>query len=102
HSLLSASAEPLRHRVNGGAERGKGGARPLAAPAARRTMACIFVQHCRQSAMAIRGRGTDQNPHNRYAPLRSEADPDHIDEEELIARHTATEVRQEQARSIIS
>jgi DNA repair photolyase len=55
--------------------------------------------------MTIRGRGTDQNPHNRYAPLRSEADPDYQEihqEEALIARQPATQVRQEQARSIIS
>jgi DNA repair photolyase len=46
--------------------------------------------------MVIKGRGTDHNPHNRYAPRVS------VIETDTPAAHPATTVRVEQARSIIS
>jgi DNA repair photolyase len=50
--------------------------------------------------MAIKGRGTDQNPHNRYAPRISVVD---IDAEQSEGEtRPATTVRKENARSIIS
>lgn len=55
--------------------------------------------------MAIKGRGTAQNPANRFAPRRSVADeylePD-FNEDSLEPRHPATSVAVENARSIIS
>lgn len=58
--------------------------------------------------MAIKGRGTDRNPHNRFAPRISVVDADAMDEhqEALDAGSTPafppTSVRVEMARSIIS
>ena len=51
--------------------------------------------------MAIKGRGTDHNPHNRYAPRISVADAD-APEQQPAPTFPATTVRVEQARSIIS
>ncbi len=48
-----------------------------------------------------RGRGTASNPHNRFAPTRSE--PEHSDwYEEDVPPSRATEVRSERARTVIS
>jgi len=48
-----------------------------------------------------RGRGTASNPHNRFAPTRSEAE--HSDwYEEDVPPSRATEVRSERARTVIS
>lgn len=59
--------------------------------------------------MSIKGRGTDHNPHNRFAPRRSviENDTDYSPLENLIhgeesARNPDTVVRTENARSLIS
>lgn len=50
--------------------------------------------------MSIKGRGTDSNPHNRFAPRISVIDSDVNSEEP--ARSPTTTVRSESARSIIS
>src|SRR5690606_39135281 len=47
-----------------------------------------------------RGRGTARNPHNRFAAQRSEAEDDGWHQEVPPCR--ATEVRREQARSVIT
>jgi DNA repair photolyase len=54
--------------------------------------------------MAIKGRGTDHNPHNRFAPRISVADADAQEPEllETAPSSPRTFVRAEQARSIIS
>lgn len=48
----------------------------------------------------VRGRGALGNPHNRYAPTRTEAFDDGWDQE--VPACAATEVRQEQVRTAIS
>ncbi|WP_017939449.1 PA0069 family radical SAM protein [Zestomonas thermotolerans] len=48
-----------------------------------------------------RGRGTASNPHNRYAPTRSQVEDDGWYQEETPPSH-ATEVRREQARSVLT
>jgi DNA repair photolyase len=54
--------------------------------------------------MAIKGRGTDHNPHNRFAPRISVADAtaDAQDAESAAPSFPETTVRAEEARSIIS
>jgi DNA repair photolyase len=52
--------------------------------------------------MAIKGRGTDHNPHNRFAPRISVADADAHEQEAATPALPRTFVRSEQARSIIS
>lgn len=49
----------------------------------------------------IRGRGTASNPHNRFAPTRSEVEDDGWFQDETPPTH-ATEVRHEQAKTVIS
>src|SRR5690348_11592402 len=50
--------------------------------------------------MAIKGRGTDNNPHNRYPPRISIIDSDAGNE--APTRNPTTTVHNERARSIIS
>lgn len=52
--------------------------------------------------MAIKGRGTDHNPHNRFAPRISVAETDTQGAEAVAPPFPKTTVRAEQARSIIS
>jgi DNA repair photolyase len=52
--------------------------------------------------MAIKGRGTDHNPHNRFAPRISVIETDADSAEPIDASHPATSVRVERARSLIS
>ncbi|KAF1070717.1 MAG: hypothetical protein GAK45_00715 [Pseudomonas citronellolis] len=53
------------------------------------------------SSLPPRGRGTASNPHNRFAPTRSEQEDDGW-HQELIAVSHVTEVREETAKTIIS
>jgi DNA repair photolyase len=52
--------------------------------------------------MAIKGRGTDHNPHNRFAPRISVIDTDADSAAATESPHPATTVRVERARSLIS
>ncbi|SFC90581.1 hypothetical protein SAMN05216577_112103 [Pseudomonas citronellolis] len=53
------------------------------------------------SPLPPRGRGTASNPHNRFAPTRSEAEDDGWYQDEAPPCR-ATEVRMEQAKTVIS
>jgi len=53
------------------------------------------------SSLPPRGRGTASNPHNRFAPTRSEAEDDGWYQDEAPPCR-ATEVRMEQAKTVIS
>ncbi|WBG64450.1 PA0069 family radical SAM protein [Pseudomonas citronellolis] len=53
------------------------------------------------SPLPPRGRGTASNPHNRFAPTRSEAEDDGWYQDEAPPC-SATEVRMEQAKTVIS
>jgi DNA repair photolyase len=53
------------------------------------------------SLLPPRGRGTAYNPHNRFAPTRSEAEDDGWYQEET-PQTCAAEIRQERARTIIT
>src|ERR1022692_2231043 len=54
-------------------------------------------------AMSIKGRGTDSNPHNRFAPRISVIDSDaQSGNDEETPRNPTTTVRSEGARSVIS
>lgn len=53
--------------------------------------------------MTIKGRGTDYNPHNRFAPRVSEAEPQDIyPDDEHPPRHPQTQVHRETVKSLIS
>ncbi len=53
------------------------------------------------SVLPPRGRGTASNPHNRFAPTRSEVEPSDWYEED-VPPSRATEVRSERAKTVIS
>jgi DNA repair photolyase len=52
--------------------------------------------------MSIKGRGTDYNPHNRFAPRVTAPEPQEFSDDDEPARHPQTRVHRETAKSLIS